>query len=177
MGWNHPQTLQLLCKRRPRCLEMRPSQHYIGPQMKFSHLSNFCRKKIPGLKKNFLHLSNESIGFVIWCLQISTPKVIKKCARIFFFCRNLKNERMSFLGLTSRHLGPLLLKNCRVPKTFQELHSLFSEQFKGQLISKANQSSQGFSQKMNKNTSLTTKNEFIRSFFGRILSLTIFFRD
>ena len=48
---------------------------------------------------------------------------------------------------------------------------------KGQLISKANQSSQGFSQKTNKNTSHSSKNEFIRSFFGRILGLAVCFRN
>ena len=37
---------------------------------------------------------------------------------------------------------------------------------KGQLISKANQSSRGFSQKTNENTSHISKNEFIRSFLG-----------
>ena len=47
---------------------------------------------------------------------------------------------------------------------------------KGQLISKANQSSRGFSQKTSENTSYTSKNEFIRSFFGRILGLAIFFK-
>ena len=48
---------------------------------------------------------------------------------------------------------------------------------KGQLISKANQSSRGFSQKTNENTSHSSKNEFIRSFFGRILGLTVCFRN
>ena len=46
-------------------------------------------------------------------------------ARKFFFCSHLKNERMSFLGLTSRHLGPLLLKSRGVwgwfyPKNFSK---------------------------------------------------------
>ena len=40
---------------------------------------------------------------------------------------------------------------------------------KGQLISKANCQGREFSQKTNENTSHTSKNEFIRSFFGRIL--------
>ena len=53
---------------------------------------------------NFLHPLNESRGFATWFLQIATPKVIKKCAGAFsssretFFFRNLKNDRMSFLG-------------------------------------------------------------------------------
>ena len=48
---------------------------------------------------------------------------------------------------------------------------------KGQLISKANQSSRGFSQKTNENTLHSSKNEFICSFFGRILGLTVCFRN
>ena len=46
---------------------------------------------------------------------------------------------------------------------------------KSQIISKCFFSSRGFFQKMNKNTSHTGKNEFIRSFFGRVLGLTICF--
>ena len=37
---------------------------------------------------------------------------------------------------------------------------------KGQIISKANFQAQGFFQKTNENTSHTSKNVFIRSFFG-----------
>jgi len=48
---------------------------------------------------------------------------------------------------------------------------------KGQLISKANQSKRGFAQKTNENTSHSSKNEFIRSFFGRILGLTVCFQN
>ena len=46
---------------------------------------------------------------------------------------------------------------------------------KGQIILKRLFCVFNFFQKMNKNTSHTSKNEFIRSFFGRILRLTIFF--
>ena len=46
---------------------------------------------------------------------------------------------------------------------------------KGQLISKWFFGIIDFLQKTNENTSHTSKNEFIRSFFGRILGLTIFF--
>ena len=38
-------------------------------------------------------------------------------------------------------------------------------------------SGRGFAQKTNKNTSHTSKNEFIHSFFGRILGLTVSFRN
>ena len=47
--------------------------------------------------------------------------------------------------------------------------------FKGQIISKRFFPGRGFSQKTNGNMSHTSKNEFIRSFFGRILGLTICF--
>ena len=48
---------------------------------------------------------------------------------------------------------------------------------KGQLISKCLFGGFNFFQKMNKNTSHSSKNEFIRSFFGRIHGLTVFFRN
>ena len=50
-GTNHPQNLRFLSRRGPRSLDMRLSQHYIGPKMTFRHFPNFCRKKFPGLKK------------------------------------------------------------------------------------------------------------------------------
>jgi hypothetical protein len=94
-------------KRGPKCLEVRPSEHYIGPKMTFSHFSNFCRKKFPGLTKE--------ISCTYWFFHLIfgnfNPQSNKEEGQEFFFCRNLKNERMSFLGLTSRHLGPLLLKS------------------------------------------------------------------
>ena len=46
---------------------------------------------------------------------------------------------------------------------------------KGQIISKRFFPGRGFFQKTNENTSHTSKNEFIRSFFGRILGLTMCF--
>ena len=55
-GINHPQTLRLLSRRGPRGLDMRLSQHYIGPKMTFCHFSTFCRKKFPGLTNKFLHI-------------------------------------------------------------------------------------------------------------------------
>ena len=53
----------------------------------------------------------------------------------------------------------------------------FYRLLKGQIISKSFFSGRGFFQKMNKYTSHTSKNEFIRSFFGRILGLTICFQN
>ena len=49
--------------------------------------------------------------------------------------------------------------------------------FKGQLISKCLFVDFNFFQKTNKNTLQSSKNEFIRSFFGRIHGLTICFRN
>ena len=60
----------------------------------------------------------------------------------------------------------------KIPSRF-----LLQSDIKGQIISKANCQAQGFFKKMNENTSHTSKNEFIRSFFGRILGLTICFRN
>ena len=45
---------------------------------------------------------------------------------------------------------------------------------KGQIISKANCQAQGFFQKTNEKTSHTSKNEFFRSFFGRILGFPFY---
>ena len=52
-----------------------------------------------------------------------------------------------------------------------------SRQGKGQIISKRFLAGRGFSQKTNENTLHTSKNELIRSFFGRILGLMICFRN
>ena len=77
-------------------------------------------------------LINESRRFSTWFLQITTPKTIQKCAGVFlssreiFFCRNLKNARMSFLGrcnVETASSGPLLLKSGRVWGWF--IHQLF----------------------------------------------------
>ena len=48
---------------------------------------------------------------------------------------------------------------------------------KGQVISKGFFGVFNFFQKTNENTSHSSKNEFIRSFFGRIHGLTICFRN
>ena len=53
----------------------------------------------------------------------------------------------------------------------------FDATSKGQIIWNLFFSCRGFSQKTNENTSHTSKNEFIRSFFGRIHGLTICFRN
>ena len=72
--------------------------------MKFCHFSNFCRKIFSAWRNIFLHVLNESRGFSTWFLQITTLKGIQKCAGIVlssletFFCRNSKNDRISFWG-------------------------------------------------------------------------------
>ena len=57
-------------------------------------------------------------------------------------------------------------------QNWSRLHSA-----KGQIISKRFFSGRGFFQKTNKNTSHTSKNELICSFFERFLGLTICFRN
>ena len=74
--------------------------------------------------------------------------------------------------------GGLALPYFLFPQFFLLLYVWASKIYvdKGQLISKANCQGPGFSQKMNENTSHTSKNEFIRSFFGRILGQKKTFR-
>ena len=49
----------------------------------------FLQKKVSWLgKRNFLHLLNESRGFATWFPQITTPKVIQKCWKLF--CQAVK---------------------------------------------------------------------------------------
>ena len=105
MGWYHPQTTQLLSRRGPRYPDARLSQHYISPKMKLCHFPNFCRKKILAWQNKFpcTFWMNLEV-FPTWFLQIKTPKGIQKCAGFFlsgwetFYCRNLKNDRISFFG-------------------------------------------------------------------------------
>ena len=50
----------------------------------------FLQKKVYWLKKtNFMHLLNESRGFATWFLQITTPKVVHRCLKIFCQARKL----------------------------------------------------------------------------------------
>ena len=56
-------------------------------------------------------------------------------------------------------------------------HNVFRSNAKGQIISKRFFSGRGFFQKTNENTSHTSKNEFICSFFRRIHYWTICFRN
>ena len=107
-GINHPQTLQLLSRRGPRCTVTRLSQHYIGENeilLYFKFLQ----------KKDFLHLLNESRGFVTWFFQITIPKGLQKCRGTF--CQAWKPifwPMWCWDSLTSGPLWLLLLKSHRV---------------------------------------------------------------
>ena len=64
---------------------MRLSQHYIGPKMKFCHILNICRKKFPGLTKEFFPLIEWIYRVATWCFQITTSKVGQKCEGTFLW--------------------------------------------------------------------------------------------
>ena len=102
----------------------------------------FQLKKVSRLhKRNFLHLLNECRCLATSLLQITTPKVVKKCAGALwscqktFFSRNLRNGRMSFLGLcnveTVSHLGFQDL-SCSNVAGFEG--SFFQKLFKGYIF-------------------------------------------
>ena len=104
-GTNHPQNLRFLSRRGPRSLDMRLSQHYIGPKMTFRHFSNFCRKKVSRLDKKAPAQFYTILGVVICKNHVARPlhsfnrgrKSLLSSLETFF-CRNLKNVGMSFLG-------------------------------------------------------------------------------
>ena len=104
-GINYPQNLRLLSMRGPRSPEARPSQHYIGPKFAFCHLSNFCRKKVFGLDNKTPAHFYATLWLVICKNHVGKPlNAFKKCRKFLlssletFFCRNLKNVGISFLG-------------------------------------------------------------------------------
>ena len=91
----------------------------------------------------------DTVAIITLINSVRNAKVSKSQKEIILFSFLSKNKRKSFLDSAP----------------------------KGQLISEANQSSRGFSQKTHENTSHSSKTEFIRSFFGRILGLTVSFRN
>ena len=104
-GKNHPQILLLLSRRGPRSPDTRLSQHYIGPKMTFQHFSNFCRKKSfqawqegsCTILYNFRGCNlQKSCGKTSTFIQ--SGQEIRFIKPGNFFCRNLKNVGMSFLG-------------------------------------------------------------------------------
>ena len=52
-GTNHPQNLRFLSRRGPRSLDMRLSQHYIGPKMTFDIFQISAEKSFQAWKKKF----------------------------------------------------------------------------------------------------------------------------
>ena len=80
-------------------------------------------------------------------------------------------EWLPSLISTLWNIGILHYKQAKLRKDMQ--HSVL----KGQIISKRFFPGRGFFQKTNENTSHSSKNEFICSFFGKILGLTICFRN
>ena len=97
---NYPQTLQILGKRGPRGLDVRLSQHYIGP---FYHFLTFCRKKFPGL--------TQKLQQIFVCKTIDS---FNKCKKIPFWGRESKrNTKFHFWADVMLKLGPLLLKFAR----------------------------------------------------------------
>ena len=65
----------------------------------------FLQKKVSWLNKNAPVLFCIVLGVVIWKNHVAKPlDSFKKCRKIIlscretFFCRNLKSDRMSFLG-------------------------------------------------------------------------------
>ena len=104
-GTNHPQNLRFLSRRGPRSLDMGLSQHYIGSKMTFCHFSNFCRKRFPSLSKRLLHISIQLWGLYFVKNHVVRPLHSFNKYRKFlfssletFFCRNLENVGMSYLG-------------------------------------------------------------------------------
>ena len=102
-GTNHPQIWPLLTRRGPRSPDMRLSQHYIGPKMTSWHFSNFCRKKFFGIRKQSFCTYWINLEVLLHdFFKLQPPKLYKTAGAFFssretFFCRNLKNARMSFL--------------------------------------------------------------------------------
>ena len=70
-----------MSRRGPRCPDVRLSQHYIGPKMKFIQFSKFCKKSFPTWQKK--SPASESRGFATWFLQITT-KIYTKIFRNIF---------------------------------------------------------------------------------------------
>ena len=63
----------------------------------------FLQKKVSWLKiRNLLHWLNDSRGFATWCLQITTPKVIQKCWKLF--CQAVKLFSAEIWKMTACHV-------------------------------------------------------------------------
>ena len=85
---------------------------------------------------------NECRGLTTWFLQITTPRVVLKCAGGYmssqetFFCSNLKNGRVSFLGQFNVETFLLMWrKNIRLGQGTCKHHNIISMGFCGKLNS------------------------------------------
>ena len=114
--------------------------------------------------------------FLPWIIGHNTRNTIAITVSWFFsiFPWNYE-KKMNYLVLYKQFQNKSR-KSSFLPKYQQEIVRI-SALCKGQIISKRFFSGRGFAQKTNENTSHISKNEFIRSFFGRILGLTICFRN
>ena len=89
-----------------------------------------------------------------------------------------KHWKVQNLSSCQKKLGQRSVQRLRdlLEKNVKKHSNIFKALVKGQIISKHFFPCRGFFQKTNENTSHTSKNKFIHSFFGRILGLTICFR-
>ena len=105
--------------------------------------------------------------------------VFTSMQRVFIrFLEEIEDARQAFRNyLTFRNKGNNLCKRerCDWLSSRWKFNDWFSKRAKGQLILKCLFGGFNFFQKTNENTSHTSKNEFIRSFFGRIRGLTVCF--
>ena len=117
----------------------------------------------------FAH-STQSLIHTLTCTPIRLCRVWMKLLISYF-------ERVLPLIWTKKHMyGSIKYLDIAKYKVqgFQEYLNFFS---KGQLISKWFFGVVDFLQKTNENMSHSSKNKFVRSFFGRIHGLTICFRN
>ena len=124
--------------------------------------------------KNCTELSLfEWIGLVVWkmfvILGLSTSKVYPWSLE-HFFLRKVRTI-LEFWN-TVRFFDCGFFSVLKVGKLFCLTLRIIFLTAKGQIISKSFLDGRGFSLKTNENTSNTSKNEFICSFFGRIHGLT-----
>ena len=106
---------------------------------------------------------------------ISLFSTFKTLAFAAILCIDIVSTTISTIICTFRYVIDIItivISNPSLVTAYSEL-----ETNKGQLISKYLFVDFNFFQKTNENTSCSSKNEFICSFFGRIHDLTICFRN
>ncbi len=110
--------------------------------MKFCLISNFCRKKFPGLSKILLKFFFINLGVMIWkSHEAKHLDSFNKCRKFILssqetcFCRNLKNDRTSFLdqcNVEAASLPGIYSLSCSNDEGFEG--SLFKKLFKGYIF-------------------------------------------